>query len=81
MKERTSKTVVSFGFGIPGIVEFGFNYNDNKYSKSVKKLRSASGKVRCHVLGFFNACRSLYVTLNFSLCFQISTYPKCMLYS
>lgn len=52
MKERMSKTVVSFGFGIPGIVEFGFNYNDNKYSKSVKKLRSASGKVRCHVLGF-----------------------------
>ncbi|XP_039869957.1 complement component C8 beta chain-like [Simochromis diagramma] len=49
MKERTSKTVVSIGFGIPGIFEFGFNYNDNKYSKSVKKLRSASGTTNSFV--------------------------------
>lgn len=46
LKERMSQTVVSFGFAIPGIVEFGFNSNSAKYSKSVKKLRRVSGKVR-----------------------------------
>lgn len=45
LKERMSQTVVSFGFSIPGVFEFGFNYNSAKYSKSVKKLRRASGKV------------------------------------
>ncbi|XP_068604859.1 complement component C8 beta chain [Brachionichthys hirsutus] len=44
MRERTSKTTVSFGFKIPGIAEFGFNYRDAKYTKSVKKIRRASGK-------------------------------------
>lgn len=45
LKERMSQTVVSFGFSIPGVFEFGFNYNSAKYSKSVKKLRRVSGKV------------------------------------
>ncbi|XP_076018463.1 complement component C8 beta chain [Genypterus blacodes] len=44
LKERWSKTVVSFGFAIPGIFEFGFNYNDAKYSKSVQKIRRASSQ-------------------------------------
>lgn len=46
LKERMTQTVVSFGFAIPGIVEFGFNYNNAKYTKSVQKIRRASGKVR-----------------------------------
>ncbi|KAM6948240.1 complement component C8 beta chain [Aplochiton taeniatus] len=44
MRERTSKTSVSFGFALPGIAEFGFNYDDSRYSKSVKKFRRASTK-------------------------------------
>uniref|UniRef100_H3CR06 Complement component C8 beta chain n=1 Tax=Tetraodon nigroviridis TaxID=99883 RepID=H3CR06_TETNG len=44
LKERMTQTVVSFGFAIPGVFEFGFNYNSAKYSKSVKKLRRVSGK-------------------------------------
>ena len=46
MKERTSKTSVSFGFSIPNTFEFGFNYNSAKYSKSVKKILRVSGQVR-----------------------------------
>lgn len=46
LKERMTQTVVSFGFAIPGVFEFGFNYNSAKYTKSVKKLRRVSGKVR-----------------------------------
>lgn len=46
MKERHSKTTVSFGFAIPGVFEFGFNFNNAKYTKSVQKIRRASGKVR-----------------------------------
>ncbi|KAK2822056.1 hypothetical protein Q5P01_022121 [Channa striata] len=49
MKERMSQTTVSFGFGIPGVFEFGYNYNDNKYSKSVQKIRRASGKTNSFV--------------------------------
>ncbi|XP_076601152.1 complement component C8 beta chain [Chaetodon auriga] len=44
MKERTTKTTISFGFAIPGIVEFGYNHNNAKYTKSVQKIRRASGK-------------------------------------
>ncbi|XP_057684109.1 complement component C8 beta chain [Corythoichthys intestinalis] len=44
MKERMTQTIVSVGFAIPGIVEFGFNYNKAKYSKSIQKIRRASGK-------------------------------------
>uniref|UniRef100_A0A3Q3QAQ9 Complement component C8 beta chain n=1 Tax=Monopterus albus TaxID=43700 RepID=A0A3Q3QAQ9_MONAL len=49
LKERWSKTTVSFGFTIPGIVSFGFNYNDAKYTKSVQKIRRASGKTNSFV--------------------------------
>ncbi|KAK0135985.1 Complement component C8 beta chain [Merluccius polli] len=43
-RERTSKTTIAFGFGLPGIGKFGFNYSNEKYSKSVKSLRSVSGQ-------------------------------------
>lgn len=46
LKERTSRTTISFGFAIPGVAEFGFNFDDSRYSKSVKKIRRASGTVR-----------------------------------
>lgn len=46
MKEHRSQTSVSFGFAIPGVFEFGYNYNDNKYTKSVQKIRRASSKVK-----------------------------------
>lgn len=46
LKERYSRTTFSFGFAIPGVAEFGFNFDDARYSKSVKKLRRASGTVR-----------------------------------
>ncbi|XP_022049182.2 complement component C8 beta chain isoform X1 [Acanthochromis polyacanthus] len=49
VKERTSKTTVSIGFGFPGIFEFGFNYNSDKYSKSVQKIRRVSGKTNSFV--------------------------------
>lgn len=46
LKERTTQTSISIGFSFPGAFEFGFNYNSAKYSKSEKKLRRFSGKVR-----------------------------------
>nr|XP_029136025.1 complement component C8 beta chain isoform X1 [Labrus bergylta] len=49
MKERTIKVTVSFGFAIPGIVEFGFNHHDSKYTKSVQKIRRASGRTNSFV--------------------------------
>ncbi|XP_010746369.2 complement component C8 beta chain [Larimichthys crocea] len=49
MKERSTKTKVSIGFAIPGIFEFGFNLSKDKYTKSVKKLRSASGTTKSFV--------------------------------
>lgn len=52
VKERMTKTTVSFGFAIPGIVEFGFNFNDEKFTKSVQKIRRASGKVRCRCVSW-----------------------------
>lgn len=42
-KATLSKTSVSFGIAIPQVFEFGFNYNDHKYKKSVKKMRTFSG--------------------------------------
>lgn len=33
MNERSEKTSVSFGLGIPGLFEFGFHKNDAKYTK------------------------------------------------
>uniref|UniRef100_A0A7N6AV69 Complement component C8 beta chain n=1 Tax=Anabas testudineus TaxID=64144 RepID=A0A7N6AV69_ANATE len=49
MKERTSKTTFSIGFGFPGVFEFGFNFSNDKYKKSVQKIRSVSGKVKYFV--------------------------------
>lgn len=46
MKERSTKTTISIGFSFPGVFEFGFNFADAKYTKSVQKIRRASGKVR-----------------------------------
>ena len=45
MKERRTKISFTIGFALPGIAEFGFNYNSAEYTKSVKKFRRASGKV------------------------------------
>uniref|UniRef100_A0A7N6B1S0 Complement component C8 beta chain n=1 Tax=Anabas testudineus TaxID=64144 RepID=A0A7N6B1S0_ANATE len=49
MKERTSKTTFSIGFGFPGVFEFGFNFSNDKYKKSVQKIRSVSGKTNSFV--------------------------------
>lgn len=46
-KATLSKTSVSFGIAIPQVFEFSFNYNDHKYKKSVKKMRTFSGTVSC----------------------------------
>ncbi|XP_018609103.2 complement component C8 beta chain [Scleropages formosus] len=43
MKAHMSKTSVSFGIKIPGIFEVSFNYNDEKYKKTIRKMRSFSG--------------------------------------
>ncbi|MEQ2302095.1 Complement component C8 beta chain [Ameca splendens] len=42
-RERMTQTSISFGFGIPGIFNFEFNYSDSNYRKSVSKIRRASG--------------------------------------
>nr|XP_057922384.1 complement component C8 beta chain [Doryrhamphus excisus] len=44
IKERMTQTFVSYGFAIPGIFEFGYNSNKGKYTKSIQKIRRASGK-------------------------------------
>ncbi|XP_042353484.1 complement component C8 beta chain-like [Plectropomus leopardus] len=49
INERMSQTVVSFGFAIPGIVEFGFNHKNSKYTRAEKKIRRASGKTNSFV--------------------------------
>lgn len=49
IKEHSSKTSISIGFAVPGVAEFGFNYADSKYSKSVKKFRRASGKTKSFI--------------------------------
>ncbi|XP_014886394.1 complement component C8 beta chain [Poecilia latipinna] len=43
LRERMTQTSFSIGFGIPGVFSFGFNYDSSKYSKSVSKIRRASG--------------------------------------
>lgn len=53
LKESYTRVTVSFGFAIPGVAEFGFNFDDARYSKSVKKLRRASGTVRFFFFSFF----------------------------
>ncbi|MED6247686.1 Complement component C8 beta chain [Ataeniobius toweri] len=42
-RERMTQTSISFGFGVPGIFNFEFNYSDSNYKKSVSKIRRASG--------------------------------------
>ncbi|XP_015228486.1 PREDICTED: complement component C8 beta chain [Cyprinodon variegatus] len=42
-RERMTQTSISIGFSIPGVFSFGFNYKDSKFSKSVSKIRRASG--------------------------------------
>lgn len=49
IKEHSSKTSVSFGFAVPGVAEFGFNYSDSKYSKSIRKFRRASAKTNSFI--------------------------------
>ncbi|XP_034559936.1 complement component C8 beta chain isoform X2 [Notolabrus celidotus] len=49
LKERKTQVSISFGFALPGIAEFGFNYNNAKYTKSVKKIRRASGTTNSFV--------------------------------
>ncbi|KAG8013954.1 Complement component C8 beta chain, partial [Nibea albiflora] len=49
MKERSTQTKVSIGFALPGLFEFGFNFNNAKYTKSVQKLRRASGRTNSFV--------------------------------
>ncbi|XP_049888562.1 complement component C8 beta chain [Epinephelus moara] len=49
LEERMSQTTVSFGFAIPFIVEFGFNYNKAKYSKKEQKIRRAASKTNSFV--------------------------------
>ncbi|XP_069020493.1 complement component C8 beta chain [Embiotoca jacksoni] len=44
MRERKTQTIISIGFAIPGVAEFGFNFNNAEYTKSVRKIRRASGK-------------------------------------
>ncbi|TTG32354.1 Complement component C8 beta chain [Bagarius yarrelli] len=44
MSSTMSRTTVSFSFAVPGLFEIGFNYDESKYKKSVKKLRSYAGK-------------------------------------
>lgn len=53
MKERMTQTTVSYGFAIPGLFEFGYNHNKAKYTKSIQKIRRASGNVSCSIFFVF----------------------------
>ncbi|XP_058486678.1 complement component C8 beta chain [Solea solea] len=48
-KERMTQISFSFGFAIPGVFEFGFNFNNAKTTKSIQKIRRASGRVNSFV--------------------------------
>ncbi|XP_070774943.1 uncharacterized protein [Enoplosus armatus] len=48
-KERKTHTSFTFGFAVPGVAEFGFNFKNDKYTKSVQKLRRASGQTNSFV--------------------------------
>uniref|UniRef100_A0A7N6BD61 Complement component C8 beta chain n=1 Tax=Anabas testudineus TaxID=64144 RepID=A0A7N6BD61_ANATE len=45
MKERTSKTTFSIGFGFPGVFEFGFNFSNDKYKKSTNSFVRAKAEL------------------------------------
>ncbi|KAF0047267.1 hypothetical protein F2P81_000900 [Scophthalmus maximus] len=49
MKERMTQTTVSYGFAIPGLFEFGYNHNKAKYTKSIQKIRRASGNINSFI--------------------------------
>ncbi|RXM30567.1 Disabled-like 1 [Acipenser ruthenus] len=42
-RSHSSQTSVSIGITLPGIFEFGFNYDDNRVKKFMQKTRSFSG--------------------------------------
>ncbi|KAM9500604.1 complement component C8 beta chain [Clarias gariepinus] len=44
MKATMSRTTVSFSFAIPGIFEIGYNHDESKYKKAVRKLHTYAGK-------------------------------------
>ncbi|KAK5859577.1 hypothetical protein PBY51_021127 [Eleginops maclovinus] len=49
VKERTTQTTISIGFAIPGVAEFGYNYNNAKHTKAERKIRRASGRTNSFV--------------------------------
>ncbi|KAF7223128.1 complement component C8 beta chain [Nothobranchius furzeri] len=49
MSQRTSKTSFSIGFGVPGVFNFGFNFSEEKYKKSVRKIRRSSGNTNSFI--------------------------------
>ncbi|XP_059199809.1 complement component C8 beta chain [Centropristis striata] len=49
IKERHTQTSISIGFSIPGVAEFGFNYNSAKYTKKEQIIRRASGITKSFV--------------------------------
>lgn len=53
IKESSTQTAIAFGFAVPGVAEFGFNYNSDKHTKSERKIRRASGKVSYVFFLFF----------------------------
>ncbi|KAM8850403.1 complement component C8 beta chain [Spinachia spinachia] len=49
VEERHTQTSFSFGIAVPGVFEFAFNFNDDKYSKAERKIRRASSKTNSFV--------------------------------
>uniref|UniRef100_A0A8C2XFN7 Complement component C8 beta chain n=2 Tax=Cyclopterus lumpus TaxID=8103 RepID=A0A8C2XFN7_CYCLU len=49
IQEHSTQTTVSFGFAIPGVAEFGFNYNNAQKTKAEQKIRRASSKTNSFV--------------------------------
>lgn len=43
--EVSKQTSFSFGIGVPGVFELGFDFNDARHTKSIQKIRRASSKV------------------------------------
>ncbi|XP_048844538.1 complement component C8 beta chain isoform X1 [Brienomyrus brachyistius] len=50
MEARMSKTSVSFGIKVPGVMELGFNYRDEKYKNYVSIIRNYSGTKHNYLL-------------------------------
>uniref|UniRef100_A0A8C7YED2 Complement component C8 beta chain n=1 Tax=Oryzias sinensis TaxID=183150 RepID=A0A8C7YED2_9TELE len=49
MSEHSTQVSFSLGFGVPGVFNFGFNFKDSKYSKSVSQIRRASSKTNSFI--------------------------------